>query len=102
MPAEEWDVFKMKQKKKPKKKSKDETLVLNVEQEAVVNALIQDLEELEPGDLPARIPDESHALRLIDTMPLKDNRPIPLLLALRENIDHGIWKRRLPLVSKPA
>lgn len=82
----------MRRKTKTRKKPSPPVL-LNQEQEALITILLQEIGRTEPVDLVAKVPDSACAQVLIDRLPLNDESPIPLLLALRAGFkDKGVVK----------
>ena len=82
----------MRRKTKTKKKPIPPVL-LNQEQEALITILLQEIGSTEPVELVAKVPDSACAQVLIDRLPLNDESPIPLLLALRAGFkDKGVVK----------
>lgn len=82
----------MRRKTKTRKKPTAPT-PLNQEQEALITILLQEIGTTEPVELVAKVPDSTCAQVLIDRLPLNDESPIPLLLALRTNFkDKGVGK----------
>jgi len=82
----------MKRKRKPKRKSVSPVL-LNQEQEALITTLLQEVGSTDPAEILAKIPDSRCAQVLIDRLPLNDESPIPVLLALRSGFkDKGVVK----------
>ncbi len=82
----------MRRKTKTKRKPTPPVL-LNQEQEALVNTLLQEIGSTDPAELLAKVPDSRCAQVLIDRLPLNDESPIPLLLALRTGFkDKGVGK----------
>ena len=73
----------MRRKTKTRKKPIP-TALLNQEQEALVTTLLKEIDSTDPAEILAKIPDLSCAQALIDRLPLNDESPIPLLLALRD------------------
>ena len=73
----------MRRKTKPKKKPTSPA-PLNQEQEALITILLQEIGSIEPVDLVTKVPDSACAQALIDRLPLNDESPISLLLALRD------------------
>ena len=66
---------------------------LNQEQEALISILLQKIWSIEPVELVARVPDSVCAQALINRLPLDDESPIPLLLALKARFeDKGVGK----------
>ena len=82
----------MRRKTKTRKKSTSPPL-LNQEQEALISTLLKEIGSTDPAEILARIPDSRCAQVLIDRLPLNDESPIPLLLALRAGFkDKGVGK----------
>ena len=82
----------MKRKTKTRKKPIP-PILLNQEQEALITILLQEIGTTEPVELVAKVPDSACAQVLIDRLPLNDESPIPLLLALRVGFkDKGVGK----------
>ena len=82
----------MRRKTKTRKKPIP-TALLNQEQEALVTTLLKEIDSTDPAEILAKIPDLSCAQALIDRLPLNDESPIPLLLALRVGFkDKGVGK----------
>lgn len=66
---------------------------LNQEQEALITSILKDIGSTDPAEILAKVPDSRCAQVLIDRLPLKDESPIPLLLALRAGFkDKGVDK----------
>ena len=66
---------------------------LNQEQEALITTILKDIGSTDPAEILAKVPDSRCAQVLIDRLPLKDESPIPLLLALRAGFkDKGVGK----------
>ena len=82
----------MRRKTKTRKKPIPPVL-LNQEQEALITLLLQEIGNTEPAEIVAKVPDSRCAQVLIDRLPLNDEFPIPLLLALRAGFeDKGVLK----------
>ena len=66
---------------------------LSREQESIVESLLQEIDNTEPVEIVARVPDPLSAQVLIERLPLRDGSPIPLLLAMKEGFkDKGVEK----------
>jgi hypothetical protein len=82
----------MRRKIKTRKKPIPPAL-LNQEQETLITILLQEIGNAEPAEIVAKVPDSRCAQVLIDRLPLNDEFPIPLLLALRAGFeDKGVLK----------
>ncbi|OPX36092.1 MAG: hypothetical protein B1H12_07805 [Desulfobacteraceae bacterium 4484_190.2] len=73
----------MRRNKKPKKKKTDHTSLLNSE-ETLVTSLLVDFKNIDPAEIVARIPHSYLAGIFLERLPLDNEFPVPLLLALDE------------------
>lgn len=76
----------MKRKKKPKKKLPP-LAQLTQEEEAFVASLLEDFRNIDPPEIVARVTNSRVALILAERLPLDDESPIPLLLALKDSFE---------------
>ena len=93
----------MRSKKKSKKGKTDRPSLLASE-ETLVTSLLQDFKTADPAETVDRIPDPRLARILIERLPLDDEFPVPLLLALDEGFKdkevHKAVKRVLYRLKK--
>ena len=73
----------MRRNKKPKKKKTDHPSLLKSE-ETLVTSLLEDFKNVDPAEIVARIPHSHLAGIFLERLPLDDEFPVPLLLALDE------------------
>jgi hypothetical protein len=73
----------MRRNKKPKKKKADH-LSLSKSEETRVTSLIEDFKKVDPAEIAARIPNSQVAGIFLERLPLDNEFPVPLLLALDE------------------
>jgi hypothetical protein len=73
----------MRRNKKPKKKKPDHPSLLKSE-ETLVTSLLEDFKNADPAEIAARIPHSHLAGIFLERLPLDNEFPVPLLLALDE------------------
>ena len=73
----------MRRNKKPKKKKTDHSSLLKSE-ETLVTSLLEDFKNADPAEIAARIPHSHLAGIFLERLPLDNELPVPLLLALDE------------------
>ncbi len=73
----------MRRNKKPKKKKADQPSLLKSE-ETLVISLLEDFKNVDPAEIVARVPHSHLAGILLERLPLDNELPVPLLLALDE------------------
>jgi hypothetical protein len=73
----------MRRNKKPKKKKTDPSTLLKSE-ESLVTSLLEDFKKAAPAEIAARIPHSHLAGIFLERLPLDNEFPVPLLLALDE------------------
>lgn len=73
----------MRRNKKPKKKKTDHPSLLKSE-ETLVTSLLEDFKNVDPAEIAARIPHSHLAKIFLERLPLDNEFPVPLLLALDE------------------
>ncbi len=73
----------MRRNKKPKKKKTDHPSLLKSE-ETLVTSLLEDFKNVDPAEIVARIPHSHLAGIFLERLPLDNELPVPLLLALDE------------------
>ncbi|UCF82044.1 MAG: hypothetical protein JSV50_12600 [Desulfobacteraceae bacterium] len=90
--------------KKKSKKGKTNRPSLLASEETLVTSLLQDFKTADPSETADRIPDPRLARILIERLPLDDELPVPLLLALDEGFKdkevHKAVKRVLYRLKK--
>ena len=86
----------MRRNKKPKKKKTDHPSLLKSE-ETLVTSLLEDFKNADPAEIAARIPHSHLAGIFLERLPLDNEFPVPLLLALDETFKdkkvHKLVKR---------
>ena len=88
----------MRRNKKPKKKKTDHPTLLKSE-ETLVTSLIKDFKKVDPAEIVASLPNSHTAGIFLERLPLDNEFPVPLLLALDESFKdkktHKLIKRIL-------
>jgi hypothetical protein len=77
----------MQRKKKSRRKKKAPPTILSAEEETLVTELLQHSRDTDPTQLLAKIPDSRIAHMLIERLPLDENTPISLLVAIKDSFE---------------
>lgn len=78
----------MQRKKKSRKKKTAPPTILSAEEETLLTELLQHSRDKDPTQLVAKIPDSRIAHILIERLPLDENTPISLLVAIKDRFEH--------------